>query len=109
MSNGNGHLTAISSISPSNYDHLEKKIIGIEGELKLKAPSTDLEKAIGNMKEGIAYAIGDIKTTIAKEVGDMKTTIAKEVATARNWALVTLLGLIVAVAVVIVSMIIEAS
>ena len=93
--------------TPSEREHTDRRLTKLEVDAAHTVSEAYLEKAIGDMREGITQAVGRMETTIAKEVGDMKTTIAKEVANARTWALISALGLIAAVA-VIVSKIIEA-
>ncbi len=62
--------------TPSEREHTNLRLTKLEVDVAHAVSKAYLEKAIGDMKEGIAQAVGKMETTIAKERGDMKVEIA---------------------------------
>ena len=75
-----------SKESPEDPSLLEHKMGLMEVELQHTVKKDYLERAIGDMKEGIAEAIGKMETNMAKSVGEFKT----EIAHTRTWFLLIL-------------------
>ena len=107
MSELNGKTTSLFKESTENplieYRMKEAESRLDKTELRMERTELKVESTVENTvgKDYLEKAIGDMKEGIAQAIGDMKTTLAKEVADARTWALISALGLIAAVAVIV--------
>ena len=69
----------------------------LEAGIKHTATKSELEKATGTMREGIAEAIGKMETNLAKVAESTKTDVAvakTDIANAKVWALLGAIAII---------------
>ena len=77
-------------------DEAERKVEAVELKIEHTIEKDYLERAIGDMKVGIAEAVGDMKVGIAEAIGEMRTSVVQTKWEIIKWILggiTTLIGL----------------